>query len=415
MSPIWTLWGTALALLLVALAGLLWPLLRESIAQPEGRAGIEARLRSLYRAQRDELDRQSLPPADHRQAVDELQRRLLDDIDRAAATPQARAADGPWQKRAPAAVLSVLLPLAALGLYLQVGDPRAAATLAQAQPDTHAGKGIDADAMVARLAERLQQTPDDLEGWMVLARSREVQEDFPAAAQAYERAADLAARHQAPAELQARLLADRADALASARGGALDGPVQAALDAALALHPDQPKALALAGTAAARRGDRDAARRHWQRLLPLLEPDSDIALRLQNDMAGLDGARATAPLPSGIAGTVRVAAALQGKVQPGDTVFIVARSAAAGPAPLAVLRLPASALPADFVLDDRHAMSPTGPRLSQAVDLTIEARVSPSGTAQRQPGQPSSRALAVRAGSQGVALVIDTLGARPAP
>jgi cytochrome c-type biogenesis protein CcmH len=287
MNPIWTLWGTALALLLVALAGLLWPLLRETIAQPEGRADIEARLRSLYRAQRDELDRQALPPADHQQAVDELQRRLLDDIDRAAATPPARATDGAWHKRVPAAVLSVLLPLAALGLYLQVGDPRAAATLAQGQPDTHAGKGIDADAMVARLAERLQQAPDDLEGWMVLARSREVQEDFPAAAQAYQRAAELAARQQAPVELQARLLADLADALASAHGGALDGPVQAALDAALALHPDQPKALALAGTAAARRGDRDAARRHWQRLLPLLEPDSDIALRLQSDLAGL--------------------------------------------------------------------------------------------------------------------------------
>jgi cytochrome c-type biogenesis protein CcmH len=287
MNPIWTLWATALALLLIALAGLLWPLLRETTAAPEGRTDIEARLRQLYRAQRDELDRQALPPADHRQAVDELQRRLLDDIDRATAAAPAAAPDGPWRKRMPAAVLSVLLPLGALGLYLQVGDPRAAASLAQSRPDTHAGKGIDADAMVARLAERLRQAPDDLEGWMVLARSREVQEDFAAAAQAYQRAAELAARQQAPAELQARLLADLADALASAHGGALDGPVQAALDAALALHPDQPKALALAGTAAARRGDRDTARRHWGRLLPLLEPDSDIALRLRNDMAGL--------------------------------------------------------------------------------------------------------------------------------
>jgi cytochrome c-type biogenesis protein CcmH len=298
MNPIWTLWATALALLLIALAGLLWPLLRETTAAPEGRTDIEARLRQLYRAQRDELDRQALPPADHRQAVDELQRRLLDDIDRATAAAPAAAPDGPWRKRMPAAVLSVLLPLGALGLYLQVGDPRAAASLAQSRPDTHAGKGIDADAMVARLAERLRQAPDDLEGWMVLARSREVQEDFAAAAQAYQRAAELAARQQAPAELQARLLADLADALASAHGGALDGPVQAALDAALALHPDQPKALALAGTAAARRGDRDAARRHWGRLLPLLEPDSDIALRLRNGIGSLDGGAAAKESPA---------------------------------------------------------------------------------------------------------------------
>ena len=49
-----------------------------------------------------------------------------------------------------------------------------------------------------------------------------------------------------------RLNADLADAMASAHNGVLDAPVQAALKTSLQLDPDQPKALALAGTAALR-------------------------------------------------------------------------------------------------------------------------------------------------------------------
>lgn len=473
MNPMTWLWATALGLLLLALAGLLWPLLREPapagatdghtggaadgsttattgarrdghVAADDGTGEARALLRQLYRAQQAELDhelgQQTLSSADRQQAHDELQRGLLDDIDRADAASRHLGHDSAWLRRVPALVLALGLPLAALGLYGQVGDPRAAATLAQAEPMLHAGPA-DVDAMVARLAERLEQQPDDLEGWVVLARSREVQERFDAASQAYQRAITLAAQQQVPAGFQARLHADLADALASSRDHALDGPVQAALDVALQLDADQPKALALAGTAALQRGDLAAARTHWQQLLGLLEPDTDIALRVQNDLARLDGAADTAasdvatrptatgsavalaPLsaaptassatpagiaPRGLVGIVTLAPALQAGVQPGDTLFIVARERNGGPAPIAVLKLRAGALPADFVLDDRHAM--TQDRLPSAADqLTLQARISRSGSAQRQTGEPISRPLPVRAGERGIVLAIDTL------
>ena len=57
---------------------------------------------------------------------------------------------------------------------------------------------------------------------------------------------------------------------------------------ALRLNAQQPKALALAGSAALQAGDLRAAQRHWQTLLALLEPGSDIALRVQDDLLKLE-------------------------------------------------------------------------------------------------------------------------------
>ena len=224
-----------------------------------------------------------------------LLRPLLRAEDEAPAALDARRA-GRWWRHGAAGVLSLALPVAALAVYLQVGDPRAAAEEATGGGATHATEGVDVDAMVDRLAAKLAAAPQDLQGWMVLARSREVQERYDQAAEAYRRAIALAAapdqRH-----LRAKLHADLADALGSQQGGDLSGPAQAAIDAALALEPDQPKALALAGAAAVRRGDAPSARLHWARLLSLLEPGSDMAQRVSADLARLDGAPSASSRP----------------------------------------------------------------------------------------------------------------------
>ena len=418
MNALWPLWASALALLLLTLAGLLWPLLRESMDTIPGNPDAGERLRQIYRTQLAELEREhqrkSLTDDDYAQAVLELERRLLEDLDGVPA-PAEPPTESVWRKRVPAAVLSVLLPATAFVLYLQVGDPRAAATVAMGTPDIHANTGADVEDMVRRLEDRLRETPDNLEGWIVLARSREVLEDFPAATAAYQRALELAAQQKTPPALQARLYADMADAMASARGGALDKPVQESLKAALELDAEQPKALALAGTAALREGDLAGARQYWQRLLKLLEPDSDMALRVQNDLARLEpDQKAKQPVVvtdqaiAGLAGTVRLDPALQDRVEPGDTVFIVARAPENGRMPVAVLRLTAAQLPAQFKLDDKNAMSPDMP-LSRFDELTIEARISRSGSAQRQPGQPVSPLQTVRRGNAGLTLLIGAI------
>ena len=287
MSDMVGLWLGALALVLLCLAVLLPSLLRDA-AQPV--TGSDDALRALYQAQLQELAREhragNLDAADLAQAEDELQRRLLQEL---AQRAQPRAwRQRLWLPRASALVLAVLLPVAAWGLYVQVGDPQAAARLAQADAMGHSAGQAQVEAMVAGLAQRLQAQPDNLPGWVMLARSYETLERYADAVRAYQSALHTEQSQEMEAQDQARLWADLADAQASAHEGRLDGDAAVSIAQALRLNAQQPKALALAGSAALQAGDLRAAQQHWQTLLALLEPGSDIALRVQDDLLKLE-------------------------------------------------------------------------------------------------------------------------------
>lgn len=388
MTPLWL---AAVALLLLALGLLLPPLLRAPAARAEGDALGQAR-----RARWTELqqDLQAASPQERAQAEDELLRRVLEE---GREPPPARAPTARLGL-ATACVLTLLLPVATLVLYLQAGDPRAAAAQVLAGADTpqHADDRAGNQAAVARLATRLLAKPDDLTGWVVLARSYETLGRFDDAASAWRRAIALAPH-------EAQLQADLADALGSAQGGDLAGPATAAIGAALALDPAHPKALALAGAAAMQVGDATAAHRHWQKLLSVLPADSEAAQRTRTQLAALDHS-GMLPAPR-IAGRVSVADALRARVRPQDSVFIVVRSADAT-IPVAALRLRAADLPASFVLDDRHAMLP-GQGLPRATPLLLEVRVSRSQQAVRQAGDLLGAPRGVRLGDERVELVAD--------
>lgn len=426
MNAIWPLWATALALLLLAMAVLIWPLMHETETDAVDGRTPDAPLRHVYQVQREELEReferQMMSPSDREQALEELQRRLLDDTDALSPSATALAPSQPeraWVRRGLAGLLALALPLAALALYLKVGDPQAAATIAAAEPQSHANSGVNVESMVSGLAAKLAQSPDDLEGWMVLARSHEVQEDFNEASDAYRQAIAAAERGKFPVSLQARLHADLADAQASAQDGLMEGPVQRALEDALRLDPLQPKALALAGTAAVRRGDIASAKQHWQQLLAQLEPGTDMALRVQSDLQRLEGVSRpegsgsvtvtpSAPALSGMQGTISLSPAMAERVQKGDTLFVVARAAETGRIPLAALKLDVGKFPMAFQLDDRHAMSPEL-RLSRFKEVTVEAWVTRSGAPQKTSGLPTSAPRTTAYPVSGVNLLIDQI------
>ncbi|MDM0018123.1 c-type cytochrome biogenesis protein CcmI [Variovorax saccharolyticus] len=404
-----TLWLAAVALLVLALLFVVPPLLRSPGARSSPRAELLRRLHAdrLAGIEKD-IRSGALGTQDRAQAIDELQRQVLEETSQA--TPRAGLPARPWMAWGVAGVLSIGLPAAALLLYLQVGNPMAAATqmLAAERSGSHEGDGADVERMVGGLAARLRSQPDDLEGWIVLARSYEYLKRYDDAVVAYQKAMALAPD-------QPLLLADYADALASARDGDLEGPARAALDAALAIDPDHPKSLALSGMAAFKRGDLPLARQRWERVLALLPPDSEAAQRIGADLARLDTAQPPAAPPAAprvaaarrhVAGTVSIAAALRDAVAPQDTVFVLARAAATGRMPVAVLRLQARDLPAAFVLDDSLAMSPDA-TISRFEVLTIEVRVSRSGQAAPQPGDLSGSVADVALGQEGVALQAD--------
>ncbi|WP_213958979.1 c-type cytochrome biogenesis protein CcmI [Variovorax sp. dw_954] len=393
------LWLAVVALIALALALVLPPLFRST-----GTADItrQALARCVYADQlaqlgRD-LDAQALNAGDRAQAIEELQRQWLEEAAQpAAATRPAR----PWMAWGVALGLSLALPAAALLLYQRVGNPRAAAALAAGPAGAHERSGQDLEQMVAGLAARLQAHPADLEGWIVLARSYEVLQRYDDAVLAYRKAIELAPG-------QPQLLADYADALGSTRQGDLGGPAQEAIDDALAIDPQHPKALALAGMAAYQRGDTAQARVRWEAVRGLLPQDSEALRDIEANLAQLDPPKASTdpPVAAHVGGTVSIASTLRDRVPPQATVFVLARAPSAGRMPLAVLRLSAKDLPARFVLDDSMAMSPDRP-LSRFSPLTIEVRVSISGQASPQQGDLYGAVRDVALGQDNLALLAD--------
>lgn len=242
----------------LALAPVLW---RGRKADHIERSAVNA---AVLRDQLAELERDrasgTLSAADHEQAKQELQRRVLDEVNVDVTTSIA----GKGSKRA-AVALAALLPLAAFAAYLALGNPAALAPQAErSSPVTQA----DVEAMVASLEEKLKRNPDDPKGWVMLARS------YRAFAR-HEDAAKAFARAGAVVDLEPQLLAEYAETLANNRNGDLNGEPAMLIERALKLDPTHPFALALAGSAAFERADYDAAIAHWQRLHAQLSSDSE--------------------------------------------------------------------------------------------------------------------------------------------
>lgn len=256
--------AAAAALVAATLAFLLTPLLRRPVESAEPtRTAINA---EIYRDQFAELDRDlaagGLSRADFEEGRRELQRRLLED-----AGTDAKSAAAGRRAGLSAVLVGLALPIAAALLYFSLGNLQALSP-ASMQPPKVTAQQIE--EMVAKLAARLQENPDDPKGWIMLGRSYKAMGRYEESSRAFSKAETLV--NEDP-----HLLAEYAEALALSTGGSLKGRPGALIDRALQLDPDHPGALILAGTAAYERNDFAAAATYWERLLKQLPADSEDA------------------------------------------------------------------------------------------------------------------------------------------
>lgn len=395
--------GAALAVLL-ALALLLRPFLRGNRAAP---ALSQRQLNAaIYREQAARLDQDladdAIGAADHAQARTELQRRVLQDTAQEDAVPTLHA------PKKTVAVIALLLPIAAFGLYFIIGNPASMNPAAVAA----GGSPQDLERMVAGLAAKLQQDPSNLKGWAMLARSYKAMGRPLEAEQAYDRAG-------AFLDTDAQLLADYADVAAANAGGNFAGKPARLVERALKADPQNAMALWLAGTAAMSAGQYDKAVAIWEGLMKLLPPNSEDTRMLQSaiDEVRGRGGKGPAPAPAStavaaaaaaattgasVSGTVELAPALKSKMAPDDTVMVIARLPGSR-MPVAVLRVRGAQLPMQFTLDDSLAMSPQS-LISTAAQVEVEARISRSGQAKAEPGDLISPAQTIKVGAKGVTL-----------
>ncbi|HEY7757878.1 MAG TPA: tetratricopeptide repeat protein, partial [Burkholderiales bacterium] len=309
----------------------------------------------------------------------------------------------------------VALPALAALLYWHLGEPQGIGAARQAAQDAAPPTPEQFQAMTQQLAERMAANPDDPTGWLMLGRAYKALERYPEAVQALSQA-----NRRRPGD--AEILVEYAEALAQAAGGKFGTEPTRLLDQALAVAPDDPKALTLAGGAALQAGDYGTAVRHWERLATQVPPDSELGQALAAGLArarslaqggaappgassGAESKRGAASGPA-VHGEVRLSAALKNRAAPDDTVFIFARAADGPRMPLAVIRRQVKDLPTDFQLDDSMAMNPEL-RLSAFARVVVAARVSRSGSATVQSGDLLGESAPVAPGTARVSVVID--------
>jgi cytochrome c-type biogenesis protein CcmH len=372
-----TFWIIAAVMLITAILCAVVPLMQRESATAAPRA--RALSVSLYRRELADADADlrtgALSPGQYASVRADIEERVLADTPNSPSLAR-RSTASTATRAATCAVLIALLPSAACLLYLKLGEPAALKLdnpLDSSLGVSHDMSSMSVEMMVSRLAFRLRDhAPDsrDAAAWATLARSYTVLERPADAVAAYAKAVALDPR-------DASLRADFADAIASADDGRLAGRASEEIATALAIDSADPKALALAASAAFDARSYARAIEYWRRLLATLKADSPEADRVQKN---IDEAQEM----SAVTVDIRLA---DGAHAASDAVVIVtartsdepaAANAASTTAPpdtsLAERRLTAGELPATIVLDDSLAVNATD-TLSAHQRVVVEARI----------------------------------------
>ncbi len=250
------------------------------------RLGGSARARydlAVFRDQLKEIERDQetglLSPTEAEAAKGEIERRMLRAVD-----GQADALDAPIEDTPPPAsaaafplALGIVVAGGAIALYLNTGQPGMSdAPLAlrtdiqtTARGPAQAGGGADGAAMQAQLRERLAANPNDMAGWVTLARTERVLGNHQAAVKAFERAIELAGRNAS-----ADLIADYGESQVFEAFGTVSPRAVETFEQALTKDPGEVKSRFYIAVGRSQSGDYAGAIALWRGLTADAPPDA---------------------------------------------------------------------------------------------------------------------------------------------
>jgi len=321
--------------------------------------------------------------------TDDARLRVIEDMDQAQPDPGVGPAERVHFPRWP---LPLVIGGMGIWLYYSLGAAPDVVIGAQIRAVEEAVEAppVDIPALVASIERRSAARPDNLQYLSLLARIYMSQENYPLAAEAYDRLAE-----RIPGDPEVQAMAAQASFLAFGRK--LDAQNQLRAENALALDPGQTTALGLLGMAAFERGQYRAAIDYWERLLAVEPPGSpsaevltDVIQRARSALADAGGEvpparELPAPVDEGVTVAVRIAMPPGARAAPTDTVFVLARSPETDSRmPIAVRRLTVAQLPTLVVLGDGDSMA--GQALSTTPEVKVFVQISPSG----QPGEANA-------------------------
>jgi cytochrome c-type biogenesis protein CcmH len=276
-------WIVMLTMVIIALAAIAPTLLRQQALRTLDRDGqnvdiARERLASL------EIARQqgTLSQEEYLHARQELEQALLIDLERGEEEGVVAPGSGRSGRMALWALV-IVVPLLTVLIYLYVGSPQLIGMTGGHQ----AGAPASMEEMILSLQQRLEQNPDDPNGWFMLGRSYMATEQYPQAASAFDRVNQLVGGEE-PAVLLAL-----ANALILSRQGDMAGRPTELVRKAVKLAPDSSTALWLAGAVEKVAGNNSQALAHWRKLLPMLQDDPESEQRVRAMISELESKTTT--------------------------------------------------------------------------------------------------------------------------
>lgn len=250
------LWLAFALMTAAAIFAVLWPLSRRGRV----RGGTET---AVYRDQLDEISRDRktglIGDAEAEAARIEVSRRLIAASATDAAEEPVTGQGSLWRKRATAVAGLVLVPAAAVALYLALGSPdMPGEPLAARLDQAHSADSIA--AMISQVEAHLERNPNDARGYEVLApiylRLGRFDDSVAAWRKVIALEGDNAARES-----------DLGEAMTAAANGVVTDDAKKAFEQAAKLDPADPKAQFYRGMAAEQDGKKDAAVAIWSDML----------------------------------------------------------------------------------------------------------------------------------------------------
>lgn len=394
-----TLWPGFLLLSLLAMLFVLVPVWRYRTRAAQS-ALTQRRDKNLevFRQRQLELEQdveQGLTTADeHSRLLSELQRAFLLDMQ---ALEGQDAGKGAWAGGKPLLIALVLLiPLSSLAIYHYRGAgpdlalPELLANLGAADSEETETQALS--ELAEFLQQRFERRPDDIQNGYMLGTLYLQLERFADAVATFEM---LLAQMESTPD-RAAVLGQLAQAQYMLDDSKVTPAVQAVIDEALLINPNESAIMSILAIDAFLREDIVAALGYWRRQLADLTPGSQQADTLRQRIAMVEAylpaqaAEADQPEPAAAVDTsnsitvvIDIAPHLAEQVDAFQKLFIYVRSPAM-PMPILAQNLEVPAFPFTLTLD--NSMTMMGATLESVPQLVVGARLSRTGVANAQSG-----------------------------
>ena len=213
----------------------------------------------------DDLQAEKITQEEFDQAKVELEQALLLDLEKEDGPEELTTGPG----KLTMGVLAVVVPLLAVYIYLMLGSPEMVEFDAEQQATQSAkkpGQMPSVDEMVVALQKRLQENPDDAQGWFLLGRTYMAMKKYPQAAEAYETLLKITGD-------EPTIMLSLAEAITFSNRGSMQGRPAQLIRKVLMISPDNQSAMWMGGLLESQEGNYSKALELWKKLEPKLAED----------------------------------------------------------------------------------------------------------------------------------------------